>query len=107
MPIAEAVRLCPEAVFFQGSFAHYRDASHAVADVLTSFSPTVVLASLDGAYLDLGGTARLYPVTLVPLAVSVPGAVRAYAGLACRRGTWPTRRTDSIAVGYAVARSMA
>jgi DNA polymerase IV len=30
MPIAEAVRHCPQATFFQGSFNHYRDASRAV-----------------------------------------------------------------------------
>ena len=30
MPIAQAVRLCPQATFFQGSFPHYRDASRAV-----------------------------------------------------------------------------
>ena len=29
-PIAQAVRLCPAATFFQGSFVHYRDASRAV-----------------------------------------------------------------------------
>ena len=39
MPIAQAVRLCPEATFFQGSFPHYRDASRAVRAVLQRFSP--------------------------------------------------------------------
>ena len=34
MPIAEAVRLCPQATFFQGAFTHYRDASRAVRTVL-------------------------------------------------------------------------
>ena len=38
MPIAEAVRLCPQATFFQGAFVHYRDASHAVRSVLEDFS---------------------------------------------------------------------
>src|SRR3954453_22381098 len=40
MPIAEAVQLCPQATFFQGSFAHYRDASIAVRHLLENFSPT-------------------------------------------------------------------
>src|SRR3954469_9559896 len=46
MPIAEAVRLCPQATFFQGSFAHYRTASRAIHTLLEDFSPTVVMASL-------------------------------------------------------------
>src|SRR6476469_1084165 len=58
MPIAQAVRLCPQATFFQGAFPHYREASHAVRAVLEQFSPTVVMASLDEAYLDFGGPER-------------------------------------------------
>jgi DNA polymerase-4 len=49
MPIAQAVRLCPQATFFQGAFPHYRTASRAVRRVLEDFSPTVVMASLDEA----------------------------------------------------------
>src|SRR5919201_6174737 len=60
MPIAEAVRLCPAATFFQGSFTDYQKASRAVRSVLEEFSPLVVMASLDEAYLDFGGTQRLY-----------------------------------------------
>src|SRR3954467_12473123 len=50
MPIAEAVRLCPQATFFQGSFANYKRASQAVRAVLDDFSPVVVMSSLDEAY---------------------------------------------------------
>ena len=77
MPIAQAVRLCPQATFFQGSFPHYRDASRAVRAVLQRFSPTVVMASLDEAYLDFAGTERLYPVSLLPVAERLRDAVRA------------------------------
>lgn len=68
MPIAQAVRLCPAATFFQGEFAHYRHASRAVRDVLQRFSPVIVMASLDEAYLDFTGTDRLYPTSLLPVA---------------------------------------
>ncbi len=41
MPIARAARLCPQATFFQGSFAHYQEASRAVRAVLRAeFSPS-------------------------------------------------------------------
>ncbi len=76
MPIAEAVRLCPQATFFQGSFVHYRDASHAVRAVLEDFSPTVVMASLDEAYLDFAGTERQYPTSLLPVAEQVRDTVK-------------------------------
>src|SRR5690348_13898496 len=56
MPIAEAVRLCPAATFFRGEFVHYREASRAVRQVLERHAPVVVMASLDEAYLDFGGT---------------------------------------------------
>lgn len=32
MPIARAVALCPDATFFRGEFAWYRDASHQVRE---------------------------------------------------------------------------
>ena len=83
MPIAQAVRLCPAATFFQGSFVHYRDASRAVRSVLQRFSPTVVMASLDEAYLDFGGTDRLFPVSLLPMAEQIRDEVRAETGLDC------------------------
>src|SRR5919206_505120 len=89
MPIAEAVRLCPQATFFQGSFAHYRDASHAVREVLGDFSPTVVMGSLDEAYLDFGGTERLYPISLLPVAEQLRDAVKLRTGLDVSVGIGP------------------
>src|SRR3954470_13598215 len=80
MPIAEAVGLCPQATFFQGSFVHYRDASHAVRAVLEDFSPTVVMSSLDEAYLDFSGTERLHPVSLLPMAEELPDQVKQRTG---------------------------
>ena len=73
MPIAQAVRLCPAATFFQGSFEHYREASAQIERVLGDFSPTVVMASLDEAYLDFGGTEQLYPGSLLPVGFNLTG----------------------------------
>ena len=81
MPIAQAVRLCPEATFFQGSFTHYRDASREVRAVLAALLPTVAMASLDEAYLDFGGTEQLYPVSLLPVAEQLRDEVRRDTGL--------------------------
>jgi DNA polymerase-4 len=106
MPIAQAVRLCPAATFFQGSFLHYRDASRAVRAVLQRFSPTVVMASLDEAYLDFGGTDRLYPVSLLPVAEGIRDAVRAATGLDCSIGIGPNRMIAKLASDSAKPRGL-
>ena len=106
MPIAQAVRLCPAATFFQGSFPHYRDASRAVRAVLERFSPTVVMASLDEAYLDFAGTERLYPVSLLPVAEELRDAVRAETGLDCSVGIGPNRMIAKLASDAAKPRGL-
>ncbi len=106
MPIAQAVRLCPAATFFQGSFVHYRDASRAVRAVLQRFSPTVVMASLDEAYLDFGGTDRLHPVSLMPVAERIRDAVRAETGLDCSIGIGPNRMIAKVASDRAKPRGL-
>jgi DNA polymerase-4 len=106
MPIAQAVRLCPTATFFQGSFVHYRDASRAVRAVLQRFSPTVVMGSLDEAYLDFGGTDRLYPVSLLPVAEGIRDTVRAETGLDCSIGIGPNRMVAKLASDRAKPRGL-
>ena len=106
MPIAEAVRRCPGATFFQGSFAHYREASQAVRQVLQGFSPTVVMASLDEGYLDFSGTDRLYPVSLLPVAESIRDRVRGVAGLDCSIGIGSNRMIAKLASDYAKPRGL-
>ena len=106
MPIAQAVRLCPAATFFQGSFPHYRDASRTVREVLRRFSPTVVMASLDEAYLDFAGTDRLYPVSLLPVAEAIRDQVRADTGLDCSIGIGPNRMIAKLASDSAKPRGL-
>ncbi|MFL5496315.1 MAG: DNA polymerase IV [Gemmatimonadales bacterium] len=106
MPIGEAVRLCPQATFFQGSFPQYRTASRAVRTVLERFSPTVVMASLDEAYLDFAGTDRLYPVSLLPVAEALRDEVRRDTGLATSIGIGPNRMIAKLASDFAKPRGL-
>jgi len=106
MPIARAVRLCPQATFFQGSFAHYRTASREVRGVLERFSPVVVMASLDEAYLDFGGTDRLHPISLLPIAEQIRDAIREDTGLDCTVGIGPNRMVAKLASDYAKPRGL-
>ena len=60
MPLREAARLCPQAVFLEGHPERYRESSAAVRRVLLQFTPAVEMASIDEAYLDMTGAARLH-----------------------------------------------
>lgn len=60
LPLREAARLCPQAVFLEGHPERYREQSAAVRQVLLKFTPLVEMASIDEAYLDMTGTERLH-----------------------------------------------
>jgi len=60
MPLRTAAKHCPHAIFVDGHPERYRECSEKVYTVLTSFSPQVEMASIDEAYLDMTGTARLH-----------------------------------------------
>jgi DNA polymerase-4 len=106
MPIGQAVQRCPQATFFQGSFPEYRTASQAVRSVLQRFSPTVVMASLDEAYLDFAGTERLYPVSLLPVAEALRDEVRRDTGLATSIGIGSNRMIAKLASDFAKPRGL-
>jgi DNA polymerase-4 len=106
MPIAEAVRLCPQATFFQGAFTQYRNASRAVRTVLQDFSPTVVMTSLDEAYLDFSGTERQYPVSLLPVAEEVRDQIKQRTGLDASVGIGPNRMIAKMASDCAKPRGL-
>ena len=55
MPLITASRLCPQAIFIQGSFPKYRDASQKFMAILADFSPYLEPMGLDEAYLDATG----------------------------------------------------
>jgi DNA polymerase-4 len=106
MPTGQALRLCPDATVVQGRFTWYREASHAVREVLLRHAPTVVMASLDEAYLDFTGTDRLFPVSLLPAAERIRDDVRDATGLACSIGIGPNRMIAKVASDQAKPRGL-
>jgi DNA polymerase-4 len=60
MPLVTAVRLCPQAIFIEGSFPRYRDASKKFMAILADFSPFLEPMGLDEAYLDVTGFESLH-----------------------------------------------
>ena len=68
MPIARALRLCPQAMCVPVPRRACSEKSRQIRAVLDQFAPIVEGASIDEWYLDLGGTERLYGYE--PLAVT-------------------------------------
>jgi DNA polymerase-4 len=55
MPMARAVRLCPDLVRLPGDPAKYAEVSRRVFEILETFSPLVETISLDEGFLDVTG----------------------------------------------------
>ncbi|MCA9730041.1 MAG: DNA polymerase IV [Candidatus Eisenbacteria bacterium] len=55
MPMAQAVRLCPDLIRIPVDMAKYQAVSRQIMEILRSFSPCIEPLSLDEAFLDLTG----------------------------------------------------
>ncbi len=73
MPMFQALKLCPQAVVVKPRFAAYVEASRAIRAMMEQLTPAIEPLSLDEAFLDLTGTARLHGA---PPAVLLAGLVR-------------------------------
>ncbi|MEM1237433.1 MAG: DNA polymerase IV [Pseudomonadota bacterium] len=60
MPMFQALKLCPEAVIVRPRFEAYTEASRAIRQMMEEMTPAIEPLSLDEAFLDLTGTARLH-----------------------------------------------
>ena len=59
MPLAEAYRRCPDAVYLRPDMAKYARVSRQIFEILGTLTPVVEPVSIDEAYLDLTGLERL------------------------------------------------
>jgi len=59
MPIVQARKLCPHAVFLPGRMSRYREVSGQVMEIMRSLCPVVEQASVDEAYADVSGMGRV------------------------------------------------
>jgi DNA polymerase-4 len=60
MPISQALRRCPQAVFLPVRMKRYLEVSQTVMGILEGYTPVFQRISIDEAFLDLSGTRRLY-----------------------------------------------
>jgi len=60
MPMFKALKLCPDAVVIKPDMAKYAEAGRMVRQLMLEVTPLVEPLSIDEAFLDLTGTARLH-----------------------------------------------
>jgi DNA polymerase-4 len=85
MPLITASRLCPQAIFIQGSFPKYRRASARFMAILASFSPYLEPMGLDEAYLDATGFESIHG-SARQMAARIKQRVKAELGLTASVG---------------------
>ena len=105
MPLRTAAKLCPQAVFLDGHHELYGEWSDRVGAILAKYSPTVEMASIDEAYLDLAGTERLHGPPLAA-AHNLLREISATTGLPCSGGLAATRLVAKVASDQAKPRGL-
>ena len=60
MPVARALRLCPEAVVLPVRMARYQELSRQVFSIFARFTDRIEPLSVDEAFLDVSGCERLF-----------------------------------------------
>ena len=98
MPMAQALRLCPQATQVPVPGDLCRRKSREIKQVLSQFTPIVEPASIDEFYLDMTGTAKLYDgESLEAIAVRIRQAVSDQTGLKISIGGGASRLIAKLA----------
>jgi DNA polymerase-4 len=99
MPMARAVRLCPELMIVRPDFARYRAASQRVMAILRECTPLVEPLSLDEAYLDV--TENLWGEPLATaVARKLKSSILEQTQLTASAGVAPNKFLAKIASGW-------
>lgn len=96
MPLKTAYRLCPQAIFVEGSYPTYREASQKFMAILTDFSPFIEPMGIDEAYLDVTGFESLYG-SIHQMAVKIKERVKKELGLPVSIGIAGSKMVAKIA----------
>ena len=99
MPMARAVRLCPELQIVRPDFAKYREASERVMAILHSATALVEPLSLDEAYLDVTENLWAEPLAM-NVAQRIKQRIRDELQLTASAGVAPNKFLAKIASGW-------
>ena len=101
MPLAEAKRRCPDAIFLSGSHGVYSSFSKRVMAIMERFTPEVSPVSVDEAYLDLTGCERTHRGGPFIIAEKIHDTLMKETGLPCSIGIATSRIVAKIAANEA------
>ena len=96
MPIFQARKKCPGAVFLPPRMARYRELSERIMSILREFSPLVEPISIDEAFVDVAGCGRLFG-GVEEIACCIKQRIRDDVGLSCSLGAAPNKFLAKIA----------
>ncbi len=99
MPISEAYRRCPDAIYLRPDMAHYAAVSKQVMLALGDISPVVEPASIDEAYIDISGMERLIG-TPKEIGRLTRQKIQQQVELNCSVGIGPNRLIAKLASEY-------
>ena len=99
MPMANAVRRCPELVIVRPDFAKYQSVSRQVFALFRAVTPAVEPLSLDEAYLDVTENAWGEPLAAT-VARRLKKQIREETGLTASAGVAPNKFLAKIASGW-------
>src|SRR5690606_39538798 len=100
MPMARALRLCPDAVVVSPDFTRYEAVSRELRQILLSVTPLVEPLSVDEAFLDVGGSVRLFGPP-PQIAATLRQRIREELGLPASVGVAPNKFLAKLCSGKA------
>ena len=96
MPLATAYRLCPQAIFIEGGFPKYRDASQKFMAILADFTPFLEPIGIDEAYLDVTGFESIYG-SIHQMALAIKQRIKEELGICASAGAASCKVVAKIA----------
>jgi DNA polymerase-4 len=96
MPIAEALRLCPDAICVHPRMSRYKEVSDQVFEIFHAFTPVVEGLSLDEAFLDVTASRQLLGDGVV-IAAEIRRRILARTQLTASVGIAPNKLLAKIA----------
>ena len=96
MPMAQAMRLCPQAAVVKPDFAKYTAASQAIRAIFGRYSPEIEPLALDEAFIDVTASLALFGSGR-RIGEEIRAAVRSELSLTCSVGVAPNKFCAKIA----------
>jgi len=98
MPISQAYRLCPDAVYLRPDMARYAEVSGEIMGIFKGTGFRVQQVSIDEAFLDVSPVGSFSAAR--DLAARLKHEIRTRLGISCSLGIAPSKIVAKIASGY-------